>query len=172
MSRSHPYPIIIEPYSPEWPRTFEIEKSRILKAIPTYMTQIEHVGSTAVPGLPAKPVIDILIGVRSLDDDAKFIPPLEKLGYIYIAELEKEIPERRYLQKVTATAHTHHLHITEADTQFFIDHIRFRDLLRLHLELVTEYAKLKYDLAKKYRTDREAYTDAKSDFIERVLRLP
>jgi GrpB-like predicted nucleotidyltransferase (UPF0157 family) len=172
MNRPKPFPVIIEPYSFKWPLQFEEEKARLLQAIAPFVICIEHIGSTAVPGLPAKPVIDILIGVHSLEDASRFLPPLETLGYRYISELEKEIPERRYLQKVSANAHTHHLHIAEPDSQFFIDHLRFRDLLRTHPDLAGKYAKLKYELAKRYRYDREAYTDAKSDFIEKALLIP
>ena len=172
MSASTSFPVIISPYSLKWPQQFEEEKARIQQVISPFVIRIEHIGSTAVPDLPAKPVIDILIGVHSLADAPLFLPPLQKLGYRYISELEKEFPERRYLQKLTASTHTHHLHIAEPDSQFFLDHLRFRDLLRAHPDLAGKYAKLKYELAKRYRYDREAYTDAKTNFIQKVLLLP
>ncbi|MHC1684842.1 MAG: GrpB family protein [Clostridiaceae bacterium] len=172
MTLSRTLPIFVVPYDPAWPRLFSIEKERIDAVIHQYVSSIEHVGSTAVPGLAAKPVIDILIGVKHLFEAAFFIPPLLTLGYVYIPELELDLPERRYLQKISAGAHTHHLHLVEPDTSFYIDHLRFRDLLCLHPELASEYATLKLALAKKYRYDRAAYTDAKSNFIQRVLILP
>jgi GrpB-like predicted nucleotidyltransferase (UPF0157 family) len=169
MTSSRTPPIFVVPYDPVWPHLFLDEKQRIEAAIHQYISAIEHVGSTAVPGLASKPVIDILIGVHDLSDAPFFIPPLLTLGYVYIPELELDLPERRYLQKISAGAHTHHLHIVEPDTQFFIDHIRFRDILRAHPELAHAYVELKQTLAKKYRYDRAAYTDAKSSFIQKVL---
>jgi len=172
MSKSAPFPVLVVPYDPAWPQLFAAEAVRLRAAIAPYISVIEHIGSTAVPGLAAKPVIDILIGVHSLSDAPHFIPPLQALGYVYIEELEKEIPERRYLQKVTATAHTHHLHIVEPDSAFFLEHVHFRDVLRAHPEVAAEYAALKLRLAAQYRHDREAYTRAKTDFIQKVLQLP
>jgi GrpB-like predicted nucleotidyltransferase (UPF0157 family) len=172
MAHSISFPIIIKPYDSDWPRLFSEERERINAAIHAYISSVEHIGSTAVPGLAAKPVIDILIGTYSLADAPCFIPPLQALGYIYIEELEKQIPERRYLQKVSSTGHTHHLHIAEPSSPFYLEHLHFRDVLRAHPELAQEYADLKFRLAKQFRNDRPAYTEAKNNFIQKALLIP
>lgn len=161
--------MIIVPYDPRWPRQFEEEKARLLAEIGAYVLSIEHIGSTAVPGLAAKPVIDILIGVRSLQDAPLFIPPLESRGYEYMPAYEDEMPFRRYLHRKVNGEHTHHLHMVEPDSRFYSVQLVFRDHLRGHLETRDAYAALKRHLAAKYRSDRTAYTDAKSSFILSVL---
>jgi GrpB-like predicted nucleotidyltransferase (UPF0157 family) len=162
-------PVIIVPYDPSWPQQFEEEKTRLLAEIGAYVLSIEHIGSTAVPGLAAKPVIDILVGVRSLQEAPFFIPLLEARGYEYVSAYEVEMPFRHYLQLLVNGEHIHHLHMVEPDSRFYRVQLACRDYLRAHPESRDAYARLKYDLAKKYRNDRDAYTDAKSDFILGVL---
>lgn len=163
--------VIVVPYDPTWPLLFDEEKERILTEISQYVVSVEHMGSTAVPGLAAKPVIDILIGVRSLADAPHFIPPLFSLGYEYVNRYENEMPFRRYLHRKVNGEHTHHLHMVEPDTNFYKVQLAFRDYLRAHSKICDTYAALKFDLAEKYRNDRMAYTDAKSDFILGILEL-
>lgn len=162
-------PIEVLPYDPAWPLHYEAACQDILRAIGPYVTRIEHIGSTAVPGLAAKPVIDILVGVRSLADAPAFLPPLYPLGYAYQPEHEDVFPERRYLHRIVDGAHTHHLHIVEPQSEFFRVQLLFRDYLRLHPETAQRYAELKRRLAQQYRLDREAYTDGKSAFIAEIL---
>jgi len=162
-------PVFVIPYDPNWPILYEQEKARILQDIGNYMTSIEHMGSTAVPGLAAKPVIDILIGVRSLADAPLFIPPLTTRGYEYVSRYEDIMPFRRYLHRKINGEHTHHLHMVEPDTNFYRVQLAFRDYLRTHPKECEEYAALKLRLAEKYRNDRMAYTDAKSEFIQGIL---
>jgi len=162
-------PVNVVPYDPEWPRLFEEEKARILQDIGSNVISVEHMGSTAIPGLAAKPVIDILIGVRSLADAPLFIPPLIAHGYEYVSRYENEMPFRRYLHRKVNGEHTHHLHMVEPDTDFYRLQLAFRDYLRAHPEDRNEYAALKLWLAEKYRNDRVAYTDAKTDFIQGIL---
>ncbi len=164
-------PIEVVSYDPHWPALFVEAGREISAAIGKYITNIEHIGSTAVPGLAAKPVIDILVCVRSLQDAPKFLPPLAPLGYTYIPQHEDIFPERRYLHRIVDGKHTHHLHIVEPGSEFYRVQILFRDYLRSHPRAATEYAALKYNLAEKYREDREAYTDGKSAFIQNILRL-
>lgn len=164
-------PIVVVSYDPEWPLQYEEEKARILAVIAPFVVCMEHMGSTAVPGLAAKPVIDILIGVRSLSDAPLFLPPLVYLGYDYIQKHEAMLPERRYLHRLENGRHTHHLHMVEPDSDFFKVQIAFRDYLRRHSDTRDQYAALKLDLAHRYRNDREAYTDAKSSFILSILEL-
>jgi len=162
-------PIEVLPYDPAWPRRYEAARQDILNAIGSYVTRIEHIGSTAVPGLAAKPVIDILVSVRSLSDAPDFLPPLYPLGYAYQPEHEDVFPQRRYLHRIVNGAHTHHLHIVAAHSEFFRVQLLFRDYLRLHPEAAQRYAELKLRLAQQYRLDREAYTDGKSAFIAEIL---
>lgn len=163
-------PVEIVPYDPRWPSRFNRARRAILSAIGGYICRIEHVGSTAVPGLAAKPVIDILIGVAHLTDAPAFLPLLTPLGYTYIPQHEAIFPERRYLHRIVRGRHTHHLHIVEPVCDFYRNHLLFRDYLRSHPEAVAQYSALKYQLAEKYHFDREAYTDAKSGFIQDILQ--
>lgn len=163
-------PVLVVPYDPNWPHLFEQEKAHILADIGQYLLRIEHMGSTAVPGLAAKPVIDILIGVRSLADAPQFLPPLIARGYEYINRYEDVMPFRRYLHRKVNGAHTHHLHMVEVDTLFFREQLAFRDYLCAHPETCAAYTALKFALAERYRNDRAAYTDAKADFIQDVLK--
>ena len=98
-------PIEVVPYDPGWPEQFKTEKARIQAASAPFLLRIEHIGSTAVPGLAAKPVIDILIAVTSLSDDVHFIPPLESLGYVYVQKHEAVFPQRRYLHLIRENRH-------------------------------------------------------------------
>jgi GrpB-like predicted nucleotidyltransferase (UPF0157 family) len=164
------YPVVIVDYDPAWPRLFETEKNKIAKLFGDQILSIEHVGSTAVPGLVAKPIIDIMIGVDSLEKGKTLcLPALQKLGYQYVAELEKEIPERYFLFRGSVEGHSHHIHITQPTTEFWIDHILFRDYLRRYPDVAREYGELKQQLAQQYRLERVEYGKAKTDFIENVL---
>lgn len=163
-------PIEVLPYDPTWPLRYEDARREIMDAIGSFILRIEHIGSTAVPGLAAKPVIDILVGVRSLQEAAAFLPPLYPLGFAYLPEHEDVFPERRYLHRVVGGAHTHHLHIVEPQSEFFRVQLLFRDYLRAHPDDALRYAALKYQLAQQYRLDREAYTEAKAGFIQNILQ--
>jgi GrpB-like predicted nucleotidyltransferase (UPF0157 family) len=166
--RQTPTPIIIAPYRSEWPMEFNQEALRIQMSIGQYITQIEHIGSTAVPGLAAKPIIDILIGVNNLLDAPSFIPSLTQMGYVYVSKFEVDLPERRYLYKQNNGEDSFHLHIVEPESEFFHRHIAFRNYLRSHPESVKEYAALKIRLAQEYGSDRSSYTDAKTEFIRSI----
>ena len=165
-----PSPIVIETYQSQWPELFNLEAAVIHSLIGSYLTVIEHIGSTAVPGLAAKPIIDMLIGVKNLADAPDFIPPLQNLGYVYVPEHEADLPERRYLYKQDHGKDTFHLHMVEPQSDFFSRHIAFRDYLRTHPEAVADYAALKIRLASEFGSDRAGYTDAKSDFIRSIER--
>ena len=162
-------PVEIVSYDPRWTALFEEAKREIIAAIGPYVSRVEHVGSTSVAGLAAKPTIDVLIGVHHLAEAPSFLPPLEALGYEYVAKHEAVFPQRRYLRRIVDGRHTHHLHIVEPKSNFFKEHLLFRDYLRSHPEDAARYAALKYELAEKYRGDRDAYTEGKSDFIQGIL---
>ncbi len=159
-------PVIIEEYNPKWPLLYEDEKNRILNVIGEEYENIEHIGSTSVPGLGAKPIIDIMIGFRTLSEAEECIKPMNKLSYEYIKEHEEEIPERRYLTKGSKSeGRTHHVHMVETSSKFWIRHLMFRDFLRTHPEVAEEYYQLKKKLADRFRNNRRAYTEGKTAFI-------
>jgi len=161
-------PVIIVDYDPEWPNVYAEERQQILDAVGDIVAAIEHVGSTSVPGLGAKPIIDIMVGVHSLADAEKCIEPLSLIGYEYRPELEAFIPERRCFQRGPADAHRH-LHMVEIASDFWKRHLLFRDFLRAHPDVAAEYERLKRALAAQFGRDREGYTDAKTSFIEAVV---
>lgn len=156
-------------YDPAWRTLFEAEKARLEEVLGPWLAgSIEHVGSTAVASLPAKPVIDIMAGVRSLDDSRPAIAAAATLGY-------EHWPYRpdvmHWFCKPNASFRTHHLHLVPLGSDVWKERIAFRDLLRGDPALAARYAALKLDLARRFRRDREAYTDAKGPFIEEALRL-
>jgi GrpB-like predicted nucleotidyltransferase (UPF0157 family) len=161
-------PIEIVDYDATWPRQFEEEKRRILAAIGRYVAAVEHVGSTAVPDLAAKPIVDILVGLRSLADATNCINPLKGLGYEYVPEWEAELPERRYFRRVVPQPRTHHIHMVETTSEFWRRQLLFRDYLRAHLEDARAYETLKRDLASRFEVGRD-YAAAKSVFISAIL---
>lgn len=163
------YFIVLDKYEPGWPEMFNREKSRLLNAITPWVVAIEHIGSTAVPGLSAKPIIDIMVGIHSLEDAPTIILKLEKLGYIYKIQYQDSIPERRFLYRINRGGHTHHLHMVEAKSDYWYSHLLFRDFLRSHPHIAADYAELKYHLANEYPDDVDSYTYGKSDFVASVL---
>jgi GrpB-like predicted nucleotidyltransferase (UPF0157 family) len=132
-------------YDPNWPLMFEREKVKILSVIANKVVAIEHIGSTAVPGLGAKPIIDIMVGVRSLSDAQKCIEPLGTIGYEYISKYEVAIPERRYFRRGPPNLPNrhYHLHMVEYNSDFWKRHLLFRDYLRVHPHAAREYNNLK-----------------------------
>ena len=161
--------IHIEPYNSEWPQKFESE-AKILRELldKNQIVVIEHVGSTSIAGLSAKPIIDILIGVKSLLEAKSLIPGLEELGYSFWADDPRK--DGYYLVKGLPPngPRTFHIHITEIGSERW-NQLLFRDYLRNHSEEAKEYEKLKMGLAEIYKTDREAYTDAKGEYVKSVL---
>jgi len=164
-------PVKVVDYDPNWPLIFEREKAKILSVIAKKVVAIEHVGSTAVPGLGAKPIIDIMVGMRHLSDAQGCIGPLETIGYEYVPEYQVSIPERRYFRKGPSNVPNkhYHLHMVEYDSDFWRRHLLFRDYLRAHPRTAKEYHRLKKELAAKYRFNRDAYTEAKTLFIESIV---
>jgi GrpB-like predicted nucleotidyltransferase (UPF0157 family) len=156
-------------YEPAWPKLFRAERRRIQQAIPHLELRIEHVGSTAVPNLAAKPIVDILIGVPRLRDAVDCVPRLSALGYRYVPGVEVMMPYRRFFCKQRNGCRTHHVHVLEPEHQAWERHLRFRDYLRTHPDVAREYARLKRRLALKYRFAISSYTHGKTEFIHSVL---
>lgn len=160
-------PIRLSPYDPGWPARFDEERAALADAIGEWIVGgIHHVGSTAVPGLEAKPIIDILAGVRDLDESRACFEPLARLGYMHAPYLPDEM---HWFCKPHPSRRTHHLHLVPVGSQRYADELAFRDRLRDDPEIAAEYLALKRDLASRFANDREAYTNAKSDFVRRVL---
>lgn len=157
----------IVPYDPAWERLFAAERRRIDAAIGQRVLAIEHVGSTAVPGLSAKPIIDIAIGLGSLDDVPACVAPLTELGYQYKGE--HGLPERHYFTRGTP-GRTHHLHMMVVGEYQWSTLVPFRDHLRRNPETLSQYQQLKEELAARFPHDRAAYTDGKAEFIQAILR--
>jgi GrpB-like predicted nucleotidyltransferase (UPF0157 family) len=148
---------------------FEDEKARLMALVGEWVADIQHIGSTSVPGLGAKPVIDILIGVRSLADaDAHCLQPIVSLGYEYVPAYEAGMPYRRFFRKNDAQGErTHHIHLVEIGGEFWERHLVFRDYLRAHPEAAKDYERLKRELAPRF-TNGNDYAEAKTDFIRSV----
>lgn len=147
-----------------WAASFEREKASLKRALGASALAIEHVGSTSVPGLVAKPVVDIAVAVASFEGFARCVGHVEALGYAYRGEYG--IARRHYFVK--GTPRTHHLHALEAGSANWANHLLFRDYLRRYPETAARYADLKTALA--HTHDRAAYTEAKGPFIRDVLR--
>jgi GrpB-like predicted nucleotidyltransferase (UPF0157 family)/predicted kinase len=159
-------PVVISDYDNDWPTLFGQIAEPVRQALDDIVDAIEHIGSTAVPGLAAKPIIDIDVVVRSVADVPVAIARLRKLGYVY--QGDKGIAGR---EAFTWPPHAprHHLYVVVAGSKPHADHVRFRDYLRRQPEIAREYAELKKALANQHTDDRERYTEAKAEFISRVL---
>jgi GrpB-like predicted nucleotidyltransferase (UPF0157 family) len=154
-----------------WPGMFAAEANRLRGVLdPAQIIGIEHFGSTAVPGLAAKPIIDILIAVASLAvAKATMVDPITSLGYLYWAENPKS--DRMFFVKGMpphGVRRTHHVHITEPGGEMWCRRLAFRDHLRAHPDEARRYEALKYELADRFANDRERYTDAKTEYLESV----
>jgi GrpB-like predicted nucleotidyltransferase (UPF0157 family)/gluconate kinase len=159
-------PVVVSDYDHEWPILFRHVAEPVRRALKEIVVAVEHVGSTSVPGLAAKPVIDIDIVVRSREDVPVAIERLRQIGYVY--QGDKGIAGREAFMW-PPHAPRHHLYVVIAGSKPHADHVRFRDYLRSHPEVAREYAELKRSLANQHMNDRERYTDAKAAFISRVL---
>jgi len=161
-------PVVIVPYDPSWPRLFEDERTALLDAIGPWLAgPVEHIGSTAIPGLAAKPVIDIMAGVATLDASRPALAAAASLGYCYFP-YRPDI--EHWFCKPSPAFRTHHLHLMPFGGAEWIATIAFRDYLRARPEIAADYGELKARLARQYRDDREAYTQAKGPFITRVTQ--
>lgn len=163
-------PVTVVDYDAAWPRMFR-EQCAVLEEVLSDAL-IEHVGSTAVPGLGAKPVIDILAGVSRLSEVEARAPQLTWLGYEYVPDYEDRLPDRRYFRKISYIdrAHTYHLHCVVRGSPLWGRYLTFRDYLRARPEAALAYFALKQSLTARHGADRVAYTEGKTSFIESILR--
>ena len=162
--------IVVSDYDPAWPAMFEHERTSLHAALDPFVLTIEHIGSTAVPGLAAKPIIDLQAGVRRLAE-AQYhcVEPLQALGYTYLPQYEAWLPGELFFRKALAKLWTHHLHILQADDPRWQDRLLFRDYLRNHPEAAATYAQLKRDLAAAFDDDISGYRNAKDAFVAATM---
>jgi GrpB-like predicted nucleotidyltransferase (UPF0157 family) len=167
--------VIVVPYDPAWPELFRQEREHLLSCLPhDLIRRIEHFGSTAVPGLAAKPIVDILVEVTDLQATrVRIVPVLESQGYDYFwrpTHGDDTPPFYAWFIKrdPQTGARTHHVHMVEGHFTGHWDRLLFRDYLIEHQEVAREYETLKIRLASDLRDDRVAYTQGKNEFIERV----
>lgn len=158
-------PVEVVPYDPAWPDAFGAWRDRLVAALGSTARRIEHVGSTAVPGLAAKPVIDIQVSVLDAADEAAFRPALEGLGL----PLRAREPGHRYFRPPRGHPREVQVHVCDAAGEWERIHLLFRDYLRAHPAACEDYAALKQGLAGRFRGDRVAYNEAKSGFILELL---
>jgi GrpB-like predicted nucleotidyltransferase (UPF0157 family) len=167
---AHRAALIVVSYSPLWPQEFETERVLIQMTIASSDLCLEHIGSTAIPGVSAKPIIDMMIGAPSLQHIEKWVPLFEHIGYEYMPEHEQFMPERRFLAKPRIRPRHFHLHGAVVNSPFWHEHLAFRNALRHNSKLAAQYSVLKQQLAEKFGDDREGYTNAKGPFISSVIK--
>jgi GrpB-like predicted nucleotidyltransferase (UPF0157 family) len=163
----------IAPYNPNWPAVFEAEAVRLRHLLGALALRIDHHGSTAVPGLAAKPVIDIQISVAALRPLESYGQPLESLGYVHVPHPDDAVCP--FFHRPSQWPHTHHVHVVEAGSEEERRTLAFRDYLRQHRSAAREYEQLKRELMIEInpRDDaaRETYAERKTAFVERILSL-
>jgi GrpB-like predicted nucleotidyltransferase (UPF0157 family) len=163
-------PVHVAEYDPAWPDRFAEQQDRAAAILaPWLAAPIEHIGSTSVPGLPAKPVIDMLAPVRSLAQAQAAVAPLQADGWVFWPE-DPCCHYRLWFLRPQPETRTHHLHLIEHDHPHARALIAFRDTLRAEVGLRIRYAELKKQLGRQHRDNRNAYTNAKSEFVATVLR--
>lgn len=153
-------------YRPEWAKIFERERAAILETCGPWVMEVHHVGSTSVPGLAAKPILDIMPVVASAKDGENAVEPMTTLGYHY--REENELSGRFYFDKIVGGLTVVHCHMYPQDHSDVRKLVAFRDRLRTDRDIASEYERLKRELASKYKDDREAYTDGKGAFISKT----
>ena len=160
-------PVEIAPYDPSWPEQFRDEAERLRVALKPWLAgPIEHIGSTAIPGLAAKPVIDILAGRPGNVAGNAYVAAFRQLGYEHKGACG--IPGRNYFRK--GAPRTHHVHLVSWSSDLWRDHLLFRDYLRTHPEIARDYETIKRELATMYLQDKVRYTDAKGPFVRSIVR--
>ena len=150
------------PHCDEWASEYAQEAVALRRVLRDAALDIQHIGSTAVPGLPAKPILDLGVAIRSMAEVDALVPALLALGYADMGEFG--VPGRRFFAK--GNPRTHHLHIVAQDSEHWSRYLLFRDYLRNCPSAAQHYSTMKQSLAKRYAKNREAYTAAKSKFIE------
>jgi GrpB-like predicted nucleotidyltransferase (UPF0157 family) len=160
--------ITIAEYTEAWAERFRIEKQALAESLGGEALAIEHIGSTSVQGLAAKPVIDIMVGLGDFAAADSLVPKIVALGYEYVARYNAIMPYRRFFIRDAEALRTHQIHMVEMRGEFWDRHLLFRDYLRANPEVMQEYAALKKRLAAREWQDVNEYADAKTEFIRRA----
>ena len=160
--------VTVVEYRPEWRKMFEDEKRILQTSLGEIPAQIKHIGSTAVAGLAAKPIIDVLVGLKDFSIADNVVLKIEAVGYEYIQKYEGEMPFRRFFKKEQDKIRTHNIHMVRIGSEFWERHILFRDYLRQNPDVAGQYASLKKELAGCEWEDVNEYADAKTKFIKEI----
>lgn len=155
------------PYDPEWEENFKDEAKRLKSVFGDYALSIEHIGSTGIPAVLAKPILDIGVIVSSLEEVKNYIEQLKEIGYLLKEDDTRG--ERLFFTKGSEDLRTHYLHVGEQGSGYIEDMIRFRDYLNNHEEVAKEYSELKKKLCDSYAENREQYTNRKQELVREVL---
>lgn len=157
----------LAPPDPSWPAQFDRVRGTILEALGSTALRVDHVGSTAIPDIPAKPIIDVQVSVRDLADEVVYLPALASLGW----PLRLREAERRFFREPAGRERRTHIHVCQRGGTWERRHLLFRDFLRAHPDRARRYGRLKLAIADQYGDDRLAYTEAKGPFIDETIRL-
>jgi GrpB-like predicted nucleotidyltransferase (UPF0157 family) len=155
--------IRIVDYDPEWPTRARREMRRIGHALGSVAARLEHVGSTAVPGLASKPIVDLQLSVAAIEPRDAYVGPLERLGYLFVPA--PEAPDYHFFARPPERPRSHHLHVCEAGSEHEHRHLAVRDYLRAHGDEAASYEALKRDVAARHPADRLAYIEGKDEFV-------
>ena len=159
-----PRKVEVVPYHSDWPDKFQAEAGALRRVLGDEALSIQHFGSTAIPGISAKPIIDILVIVRDINKIDEMTPRLAAIGYHAVGEYG--IPGRRFFFKGSDEVRSHHLHIYQTGNPHILRHLVFRDYMRTHPIPARNYARLKEDLARQFPEDMEQYIAGKNSFIK------
>lgn len=159
----------IDKYSPKWKKEYQKQEKILKNTLAGYDVQIEHIGSTSIIGCSAKPIIDIAIGVPSLDYGKQLIPILERIGWTYSGNADFGV--RWFLKKCKGDLRTHFIHIEDRNSRIWQNHIVFRDYLNSHPEKVKEYSEIKEECENEFAANREGYAKRKDPFIEETIKM-
>jgi GrpB-like predicted nucleotidyltransferase (UPF0157 family) len=154
-------------HDPRWSKLYQYAEADLRRCLGTWVVAMEHIGSTAIAGLEAKPILDLMIAVRSLQLPSEVFTKLYDIGYEH--RDQDTVPGRRFFAKGAETARIHYLSVCESESTFWKSHIEFRDKLRADARLARDYAHLKRQLAQQFPDDRHAYANAKESFIHSVI---
>lgn len=160
--------VALHAYNPQWPALFKVESSRLSSLFPQ-IAAIEHIGSTAVEGLGAKPILDMMAGVASMETALSLAEPLCQSGYTTSSDFNASMTARQWFMRWADGHRTHHLHVVVHEGAVWHEHLKFRDALRGNAELAAQYLQLKQRVATEHAHDREAYTAAKTAFIQSLV---
>jgi GrpB-like predicted nucleotidyltransferase (UPF0157 family) len=155
-------------YDPAWPEEAERELARVAEALGETVVRLDHVGSTSVPGLAAKPIVDLQVSVAALQPQAAYVEPLEAIGYLFVPFATS--PEYHFFGKPAERPRTHHLHVCLAGSHEELRHLAVRDYLRADREEAARYEAVKRESARLHPEDRVAYMEGKDAFVAELER--